>query len=172
MTCALQCQIEPHFSHSLQQFEHVRIGLAAAEPLHGAELRDAQQRIDAGEAPSERLRSTIRECDLDGAVRITGYLEDAEVSASLMAADVVALPFTYGISLESGSLLAAMAHGRAVVATQPRVADPRLTPGGHLVCVPPRESESIAAAILGLLNDPIRRRHMAQAGASTARPFD
>jgi glycosyltransferase involved in cell wall biosynthesis len=125
-----------------------------------------------GDAYRDRLVSIIRECHLDDAVYITGYLAEADVSGLLMAADLVVLPFTYGISLKSGSLLAALAHARPVVATHPPLADPRLRPGEHLVCVPPRQSEPLAAASLGLLHDPIRRRQVAEAGASAAQPFN
>ena len=125
-----------------------------------------------GEAYRDRLLSIIRECHLEDAVRITGYLSEADISAVLMAADVVALPFTYGISVKSGSLLAALAHARAVVATQPCTADPRLKAGEHLVCVPPRQSEPLAAALIGLLTESTRRQRLAEAVASAARPFN
>ena len=103
---------------------------------------------------------------------LPGNLAEADGAGVLMAADVVTLPLTYGISLKSGSLLAALAHARAVVAMQPALADPRLRPGEHLVCVAPRQSEPLGAAILGLLEDPTRRRQVAEAGASAARPFN
>jgi glycosyltransferase involved in cell wall biosynthesis len=125
-----------------------------------------------GDEYRDRLLRIMRDCHLEDAVRLTGYLAEADGAGVLMAADVVTLPLTYGISLKSGSLLAALAHARAVVAMQPALADPRLRPGEHLVCVAPRQSEPLGAAILGLLEDPTRRRQVAEAGASAARPFN
>jgi glycosyltransferase involved in cell wall biosynthesis len=120
----------------------------------------------------DRLLDLIRAADLQQAVQVTGYLDETAVSGLLFAADVVALPFTYGISFKSGSLLAAMAHGRPVVATQPALADPQLRPGEHLLCVPARDSESLAQAILAVLGNPDLQHRLALAGAAAAQPFN
>lgn len=56
---------------------------------------------------------------LDDRLTLTGWVSDDEVSAWLSAADVVALPFSAGLSTKSGSLLAAASHGAPIVGTQP-----------------------------------------------------
>ena len=50
-------------------------------------------------------------------VRLTGWVDGAEVSELLSAADAVVLPFTAGVTTKSGSLLAALEHGAPVLAT-------------------------------------------------------
>jgi glycosyltransferase involved in cell wall biosynthesis len=122
-----------------------------------------------GDVYAERLQALVRENGLESRVTLTGYLPAAEVSALLHAADVVALPFTYGIGLKSGSLVAALAHGRAVVGTQPGLPDPALRPGEHLVCVPPRDAEALGGAITRLLADSDLRQWIARSGARAVR---
>jgi glycosyltransferase involved in cell wall biosynthesis len=92
------------------------------------------------------------------------------VSARLRAADVCALPFKYGATLKSGSLLAALAHGVPTVATRGELPAPTLVHGEHIWLVPPRQPEALAAALGGVLSDPtlqVRLRTGALALAAT-----
>lgn len=125
-----------------------------------------------GDGYRDRLQALIGECCLDRRVHITGYLSEHDVSALLFAADVVALPFTYGLSFKSGSLLAALAHGKPVVGTLPGVADPRLIAGQHMLAVRARDADALAAAIRSLLDDEQLPQRIARArGMRAARPF-
>jgi glycosyltransferase involved in cell wall biosynthesis len=125
-----------------------------------------------GDAYKDHLDALTRELGLERAIHVTGYLSKAEVSALLFAADVVALPFTYGLSFKSGALLAALSHVRPVVGTQPEHADPHLRQGEHFISVPPRDADSLAAAILALLEDRALQARIARAGAEAAGPFN
>ena len=125
-----------------------------------------------GDAYRDRLLGLLDDLDLRAAVRLTDYLAECDVSALLFAADAVALPFTYGVSFKSGSLLAALVHMRAVVATTPKVEDPWLECGRHLLCVAPRDEHSLADALLRVLREPALRCELGAAGAEAARPFD
>jgi glycosyltransferase involved in cell wall biosynthesis len=85
---------------------------------------------------------------------------------------VVALPFTYGLSFKSGSLLAALSHERAVVGTRPPVADPRFKSGEHFLAASPRDAESLAEAIIALLGDASERARIARCGLRVGQPFN
>ena len=68
-------------------------------------------------AQVERLIDSlgVKDC-----VIATGYLEPIYVSRALSVCDVMVLPYVDGASLRRGSLLAAIAHGKAIVTTEPR----------------------------------------------------
>jgi glycosyltransferase involved in cell wall biosynthesis len=124
---------------------------------------------EEGRAYRDRLQALRTEVGLDGAVLLTGYLRDREVSGLLFAADVVALPFTYGLSFKSGSLLAALAHGAPVVGTSSP--DDHDDASDYMLKVPPRDAGALAEALLDLLDDPAQRLRLAQAGRRAAEPF-
>jgi len=115
----------------------------------------------------------IRQFQLDSSLETTGYLIPSEVSAHLLACDVLALPYDDGASFRRGSLLAAFEHGRPVVTTSPALgADGdgvrRLVAGEHFMAVPPREPRALADAISDLSNDAALRRRLGAAGKELA----
>ena len=71
-------------------------------------------------AEVERL---IRRHGLENRILRTGFVSAPEVSAHLLACEAVVLPYRDGVSLRRGSLMAALAHGCAVISTQPAAAD-------------------------------------------------
>lgn len=103
----------------------------------------------------------------------TGHVTPAEVSAHLLAADCVALPFRDGASFRRGSLLAALAHGCPLITTTPADADTRaeLPADNVALLVPPADSAALAAAIARLAADDTLRRQLAQAGRTLAARF-
>jgi glycosyltransferase involved in cell wall biosynthesis len=94
-------------------------------------------------------------------VRHTGYVEPAQVSMALAAADVVALPYADGASFRRGSLMAALAHGKAIVTTHPRVALPELIDGENCLLVPPDDAGALAAGIRRVMTEPGLRGRLA-----------
>jgi glycosyltransferase involved in cell wall biosynthesis len=56
---------------------------------------------------------------LETKVNWTGFQDAASVSANLLSADVLALPYRDGVSLRRGTLMAGLAHGCAIVTTRP-----------------------------------------------------
>jgi glycosyltransferase involved in cell wall biosynthesis len=83
----------------------------------------------------------------------TGYLEPTEVSRVLLICDVIILPYVDGASLRRGSLLAAIAHRRAIVTTEPSYPIDGLRHEESIVFVPPNEPQALAEAARRLLID-------------------
>jgi glycosyltransferase involved in cell wall biosynthesis len=121
------------------------------------------------------LRTELGLADL---VATTGRLPPAELSAALLACDVIALPYRDGASLRRGTLMAAIAHGLPIVSTRGLAAVGAedvdapllLRDGEHLLRVPPDDPAALAGAIAHLADDPgLRARLAANAGAVAAR---
>jgi polysaccharide biosynthesis protein PslF len=145
----------------------------------------------AATAPEDRayadaIRRQIVRLGLEQRVTITGQSAEAEVSAHLLAADIAALPFADGASFRRGSLLATLAHGLAVVTTQPTTDDRSssasphrpssivhrpLTDGENVLLVPPGDALALVAAIKRLANNSGLRERLAVGGRTLAAQF-
>ena len=148
--------------------------LAALPQLPG----DARLLVVGGEAsaPADRayaaaIEQAIAAAGLQPRVTITGHCPPADVSAHLLAADVVALPFSDGASFRRGSLLAALAHGRAVVTTWPATATPELADRRNVLLVPPGDAPALAIALRRVLADTALRARLETNGLALAQPF-
>ncbi len=117
------------------------------------------------------IQRRIAAAGLSHRVYITGHVAAAEVSACLAACDVVALPFRDGASLRRGSLLAALAHGCAVVTTPPATPATAARLHGAARWAAP-EPAALAAAISGLLADPEACARLRETARAVARQFD
>jgi glycosyltransferase involved in cell wall biosynthesis len=135
-----------------------------------ARMRVPASVVLVGDGP---LRGTverrIRRLGLAANVTVTGFVSRAQVAAHLAHADVLALPSRYE---ELGTaIVEAMAMGVPVVASRaggiPEVVDDGRT--GQLV--PPGDPRALAAALDGLLSDPVRRAEMAAAAIDAARAY-
>ncbi|MDZ4719259.1 MAG: glycosyltransferase family 4 protein [Roseiflexaceae bacterium] len=152
--------------------------------------------IIGGEAPAAQdrayaasLRARIAGPQWHGRVIITGQCPEQEVSAHLLAADMAALPFGDGASFRRGSLLAALAHGLAVVtttietpdqapqnhrATEPRIPSlllPTLIDQQNVALVPIGDPNALAARIQQLDADPALRERLGNAGRTLVGAF-
>lgn len=90
----------------------------------------------------------------------TDYLEPPEVSRALLICDAVVLPYVDGASLRRGSLLAALAHGRAIVTTEPRYPIEGLKHEESVLYVPPNDSQALADAVQHVLIDTALRTRL------------
>lgn len=128
--------------------------------------------LPAGEADryEARLRQMVAELGLSGAVEVTGYLPDADVSCRLRAADLAVLPFNHGVTLKSGSLVTCLSYGLPVLAT----AGGRLGPlrhGESIWLVPPRDPDALGEALCRLASDFTLRQNLGRAAAEIASEF-
>jgi glycosyltransferase involved in cell wall biosynthesis len=114
-----------------------------------------------------RIDQTIESLGLKDRIISTGYLDPIDVSRALRMCDVVALPYQDGASLRRGSLLAAIAHGRAIVTTTPAYAIQGLIDTQSVLCVPPADPTSLANAIERALTNRELRTQL-ERGASEA----
>lgn len=149
----------------IEALAHLRgQGVAAHLLLIGGEVghADPTNRTYAG-----RVQALIEQYGLAPFVHRTGYVEPPQVSASLLAADVVVMPYRDGLSFRRTTLIAALQHGRPVVSTTP--ADPafipEVRPGENMLLAPPGDAPALAQAITRLADDSALRDKLA-AGAA------
>ena len=122
-------------------------------------------------AYAAQIEARVAALGLDAAVRWTGFVDDAEVSAHLLAADVLALPYRDGASYRRGSLMAALAHGCAIVTTQPRSDAPDLRDGEDALLVPPDDPRALAHALRTLAANAALRAKLAANARAHAQRF-
>jgi glycosyltransferase involved in cell wall biosynthesis len=124
----------------------------------------------ADQAFAAQWRAQVERLGLSERVTVTGHVDEALVSAHLLAADVVVLPFRDGASLRRGSLLAALAHGCAVVTTQPADAETaQVLQGAALLCAP--QVDELQTAVGQLLRDGGLRDRLSAAAVQLAARF-
>jgi len=126
--------------------------------------------------PSQRdyaawCRRRIAELGLQGHVWETGYRPPEEISLAFAAMDLCALPYRDGVSFRRGTLMAALAHRRAVISTFPRVPIPELRDGDNILLVPPEDVGKLAHAIRRVLEDPSLRARLEQGARTLADLF-
>jgi glycosyltransferase involved in cell wall biosynthesis len=125
-----------------------------------------------GDGPSrERLRAAIAARGLDGAVTLTGSLEQDAVRALYAGSDVFCLPsFAEGVPVV---LMEAMASGLPVVTT-PIAGIPELVGDGRDgLLVAPGRADRLSDALVALADDPQLRRSLGEhARATVAREFN
>ena len=123
-----------------------------------------------GEGPKkEALQRQAEALGISEQVALLGFVED--VRPVLAAAEVFAMP-----SLSEGlgvAVLEAMAMGKPVVATDAGGLPEAVVDGETGLIVPPGDAGALTEAILSLLQNPDKARHMGAAGRERAlRQFD
>ena len=123
--------------------------------------------IIIGDGPQRvRLGKRVEELALCEAVRFVGNVEN--VAEWLAALDLFALP-SYGDEGVPQSIMQAMACGLAVVSTPIGAIAEAIQDGRTGLLVPPRNSTALTAALSQLMDDPLLRARMGQAGAALAK---
>jgi glycosyltransferase involved in cell wall biosynthesis len=117
----------------------------------------------------ERFDALVDQHGLENRIHWTGFVDDEGVSAHFYASDLTALPYLDGVSLRRGTLMAALAHGRAIVTTHPQTRAPELD--GVVETVEANDPDGLAEAIVRVWRDAERRRTLEQAAAQAAQHF-
>jgi D-inositol-3-phosphate glycosyltransferase len=126
---------------------------------------DEADLLDSYEA--RRLMRLAEEVGVADRVRLRGRVDRADLPALLRSADaVLCVPWYEPFGLVA---LEAMACGVPVVATAVGGLVDTVVDGVTGIHVPPRSPEHLAAALRGLLADPVLRRRLGTAGARRAR---
>jgi len=123
------------------------------------------------QAYAQQIESLIDELGLTERVRWTGYVAQEQVSAALLSADAVVLPYRDGISFRRGSLHAALAHGCPIISTFPAVRLPELVQCKNVLLVPPDDPDALSRAVQRLHDDPELGRRIGRGAAALARQF-
>ncbi len=123
-------------------------------------------------AYAERVRSLVQTCGLVERVHWTGYTSLGEVSANMLAADVVVMPYRDGVSFRRTTFIAALCHGRPVVTTYPTVPLVELRDGENVLLVPPNDVDSLATAIARLAGDADLRARLSAGAEALGERFD
>jgi glycosyltransferase involved in cell wall biosynthesis len=118
-----------------------------------------------------QVEKMIARYGLENSIVRTGFVAAEEVSAWLLACEAVALPYRDGVSLRRGSLMAALAHGCAVISTQPHSPVAELKDSENIRLIPPDSPEVLVLAITGLLHAPEFRMRLGAAARLTAQQF-
>ena len=112
------------------------------------------------------LRTDARSRGLDGVVRFPGRLSRADLVAAFRSADAFVLPSRYeGFPV---TILEAWAARLPVIATMVGGISEVCT-GENAVLVRPNDAHALAAAIIGLVQDPARRERLGRSGHELVR---
>jgi phosphatidylinositol alpha-mannosyltransferase len=175
--CATYAAVAPVDTHGrtvlyfgrLERRKGPQVLIQAAEDLL-AKVPDARI-VVAGQGPMESdLRAMVPEA-LSRSISFTGGFDETDHLALLSAATVVCLPAVGGESFGL-TVVEALAAGRPLVASDIPGYAAVARDGIEAVLVPPEEPAALAAALAGLLTDPVRLKELAAAGRERARRFD
>lgn len=139
--------------------------------LIGGEVGDADP---SNAAYAQKIRALIDSLGLVGAVHRTGFVTEAEVSANLLSADAVVMPYRDGISFRRTTLIAALRHGCPVVSTEPvnPAFLPEVVAGENMLLTPPGDAAALAETIAPLAYNPTLRLKLSRAASSLGRQFE
>lgn len=147
-------------------------GLDAHLLLIGGDVGHAD--LDNNAAYAKQIRSLIDRFELNSFVHRTGYVSLPEISAGLLAADAVVMPYQDGVSFRRTTLIAALRHGCPVVSTtppQPQLV-PEIRPGENMLLAPPGDGRGLAETLATLATQPHLRRHLAGQARQLGSLFD
>ena len=114
---------------------------------------------ETGEVYRQKLMDLVEEYDLTRNVHfVDKLLTQEEVIQSLVMSDIYMTPYLGKDQAVSGTLAYGVGYGRVIVSTPYRYAEEMLA-GGRGLLANFRDSASLEACILQLLNDPSKKRN-------------
>jgi glycosyltransferase involved in cell wall biosynthesis len=103
------------------------------------------------------LRALAEQLNVREYIFETGFVDERGVSEAFANCALMALPYRDGVSFRRGTLMAALAHAKAIVTTTPRLPLPEVRDGVNMLLVPPDNPSALANAIARVLdNEPLR----------------
>ena len=123
-------------------------------------------RVEHERGYMDQLEATIHEKRLTERVRITGYLEDAEVAAAMALSDLVLVPHTAANG--SYSVLIALSYGKPVLASDLACFREIAEGGGAAELFPPGDERALAERAGFLLASAGARKGLAERAAAYA----
>jgi glycosyltransferase involved in cell wall biosynthesis len=108
---------------------------------------------------------------LEDRVHWSGFLADDEASAFLQTAEIMVMPYRDGVSLRRGTLMAALAHGRPIITTEPALRIPELKHGENIWYVPVQEAAALVSAVEHLEQNPGLARQLSRNARMAAEGF-
>lgn len=125
-----------------------------------------------------KVKTLIDELGLTQRVIWTDHAAPAIVSAHFYASDICVMPYRDGASYRRGTLMAALAHGMAIVTTDAmiQISDvrtklPPLRDGENCLLVPPADAPAIASAVQRLVTTPELRAKIGAGARALAQNF-
>jgi hypothetical protein len=143
-------------------------GLAgrSAENLLAPVMRsccDARMLLIGADSTNFRNRWVGANPELADKVYATGALAPERLSLALQACDMMIQPYPDGISTRRGSLMAALAHGRAVVTTNGVATEPLWAQSGAVAMAPVDDHDAMQSLIAWMVANEGERLRMASA---------
>jgi glycosyltransferase involved in cell wall biosynthesis len=125
-------------------------------------------------AYAQKVQAMIDRQHLADFVHRTGYVELAEVSAGLLAADIVVMPYRDGVSFRRTTLIAALRHGCPVVSTTPADESliPEIQPGENMLLAPPNDASALAQTIAPLASKVALRQKLSTGAKQLGNLFE
>ncbi|MEA3490202.1 MAG: glycosyltransferase family 4 protein [Candidatus Omnitrophota bacterium] len=118
------------------------------------------------------LKSLIRMRGMEKNFIWTGKLDQQQASALLKASDIYVVPYTDGISIRRGSLMAGIVNGLPIISTFPRVEVPYFKDGKNVVLVERGDPVRLAGAVERLAKDKDLREKLSVGVNELAEEFD
>lgn len=119
---------------------------------------DSVRVVLIGRGSTEYLEGFLaRRPHLAGRLQATGTVAATMVSLHLQACDVMLHPYPDGVSARRTTVVAALAHGAAVVTNEGPLSEPLWRESLAVDLAPAPDPEQLAARTLALLREPVRR---------------